>query len=211
MKNLLFDGLVEDKINNLLLDNHIIKEYNKNDYILHINDKAEYIGLIKSGSANIIFDDYWGNRTILAQIKENEFFLESFAVLETNNIPLSILSNEKTEVLFIDYKRIMLSDCECKTIFIENLLKMIASKNIILTQKISHISKRTTREKLLSYLSVQSNSMKSSNFTIPFNRQELADYLSIDRSALSRELSTMKEEGLLDFYKNEFKLLIRLK
>ena len=124
-------------------------------------------------------------------------------------MPLSVVTLERSQILFIDYRKIITtcsSSCEFHTRLISNMLQILAAKNISLMQKMEHITKRGTREKLLSYLSEQAVFQKSSTITIPFNRQELADFLSVDRSAMSKELCKMRDEGILEFQKNQFTL-----
>ena len=121
-----------------------------------------------------------------------------------------VLALEDSTVIFFDVKRILTScsnACRFHSIVVQNLFFAISEKNRKLVQKIGHMSKRTTREKLISYLSEQAKKQNSANFTIPFNRQQLADFLSVDRSAMSNELCKMRDEGLLEFEKNKFRLL----
>ena len=136
-------------------------------------------------------------------------FGEAFVLSGISKIPLSVKTSETTTVLFIDKDRVMTpcsSACDFHMGISKNLIRILASKNVFLTERLEHISKRTLKDKVLSYLS--SEAAKSGNliFEIPFNRQELADYLSSDRSALSAVLSNLKNEGIIDYHKNKFKL-----
>lgn len=183
--------------------------YAKEEYILSAGDNIKDVGIVLSGSVNIIKEDFWGNRAILAKIQSGEMFGEAFAFAKLQKLPVSAVVAEKSEILFVDFGKIA-TTCSSACIFhsqlIQNILKILAHKNIMLTQKLEHIVKRTTREKLLSYLSEQALKSGSNSFSIPFNRQELADYLSVDRSAMSNELCKLRDEGILEFNKNSFKL-----
>ncbi|OPZ86615.1 MAG: Nitrogen fixation regulation protein FixK [Firmicutes bacterium ADurb.Bin419] len=184
--------------------------FTKDSYIFTAEGIVNDVGIVLSGSVNIIKEDFWGNRAILAKTQSGELFGEAFSFAGAKRLPVSVVAAEKTEVLFVDFKKITTtcsSSCNFHTQLISNILKILAQKNIMLTQKLEHIVKRTTREKLLSYLSEQAIKHASNNFTIPFNRQELADYLSVDRSAMSNELSKLRDEGILEFSKNNFKLI----
>lgn len=185
-------------------------EYKKDAYILSAGNAAKEVGIVLSGSVNVIKEDYWGNRAIIAKMTAGEMFAEAFSCADTDKLPVSVVAAEKTEVLFIDYRRIITtcsSACVFHTLLINNMLHILAKKNIMLTQKIEHTSRRTTREKLLSYLSAVAITAKSNSFEIHFNRQELADYLCVDRSAMSSELCKLRDEGVLEFNKNHFELL----
>lgn len=204
----LFAGIEEKDIERLLgcLSARVV-EYKKDVYILSVGDRPTEVGIVLTGSVNIIHEDYWGNRMIISKASSGELFGEAFSCANAEKLPVSIVSAEKTSVLFIDYKKIITtctSACVFHTSLIRNMLQIIANKNIRLTQKMRHTSHRTTREKLLSYLSEQAIAAGSGSFDIPFNRQELADYLCVDRSAMSNELSKLRNEGVLDFKKNHF-------
>lgn len=185
------------------------KIYQKNEFIFNHGDRVSFIGMVLSGTVQIIKENYWGSRSILNQAGPGELFGEAFSCAGVPTLEVSALAAQASEILFIDYKRIITtcpSSCGFHMQMIQNMIQILALKNILLTQKIGHISMRSIREKLLSYLSAQALKAESSQFAIPFNRQELADYLSVDRSALSGELARMKKEGILDYRKNEFKL-----
>jgi CRP-like cAMP-binding protein len=182
--------------------------YKKNDIILLSGDTVNFIGFILSGGVKIIREDIDGNSTILSAFGVSETFAEVFACADIKQSPITIQASEDSEIMFIDYKRVITactSSCVFHTKLIMNMLKLIAHKNILLTQKIEILSKRTTREKLLHFFSMQK--VGSNKFTIPFNREELARFLCIDRSAMSNELSKMRNEGLIQFQKNTFELL----
>jgi CRP-like cAMP-binding protein len=210
-RSALFCGIEEKNIESMLKCLSAREaEYKKDAFILSAGDVPTEVGIVLSGSVNIINEDYWGNRTIISKISGGELFAESFSCSDTDKLPVSVVTSEKTEVLFIDYKRIITtctSACVFHTALINNMMRILANRNILLTQKMEYTANRTTREKLLSYLSAQAIAAKSSAFAIPFNRQELADYLCVDRSAMSNELCKLRDDGMLSFRKNQFKLL----
>ena len=172
--------------------------------------RADQVGMVLDGSVLVFSDDFWGNRTILAHVERGGLFGEAFSFARVESLPVSVTAAEKTEVLFINCERIITvcpSACEFHNRLVRNMLKILAEKNMTLTQKIGHMGKRTTREKILSYLSEQAKKAGGESFTIPLNRQEMADYLAVDRSAMSKELGRLKEEGQISFHKNQFQLL----
>lgn len=186
------------------------REYEKDAYILTAGEKAGQVGILISGSANIIQEDFWGNRSILAKAEKGELFGESFACAGETVLPVSVVAAERCCVAFLEYYRLFEPNgthIPYSATLSANMLRIQAQKNIMLTQKIQHTSQRTTRQKLLSYLSSQAQRSNSDTFTIPFDRQELADYLSVDRSAMSKELGRLRDEGIIRFYKNRFMLL----
>ncbi len=171
---------------------------------------AKYIGIVLSGSVQIIQMDYYGNRNIISESSAGEIFGESFACAEVQAMPISVVANEPGEVMLIDCSHILhtcSNHCEFHQQLIFNLMKDLASKNIMFHQKIEITSKRTTREKLMSYLSMEAQKYGDMCFEIPFDRQELADYLEVDRSGLSAEISKLRREGILKSQRNRFELL----
>ena len=185
------------------------KNYRKKDVIISEGEAARYVGIVLSGSVQIEMGDYYGNRTILSTAEPSELFAESFACAEVKSIPINVVASENCEVMLIDCRRIMHSctnACNFHSQMIFNLMRIVATKNIIFHQKIEITSKRTTREKLMAYLMFQAKRAKQSRFEIPFDRQELADYLGVDRSGLSAEISRLKAEGVIDCRKNQFEL-----
>jgi len=184
-----------------------IKHYAKGEYVFRQGDRVEQITILLSGRIHVQCDDYWGNRTIMNVIHPGEMFGEAYAMQQDTLFLNDAVAMEMCIVAFFDFEK-MTTTCSASCVFhhtiIHNLFLAISEKNRKLVQKLEHISKRSTREKLLSYLSEQSRLYGSNCFDIPFNRQQLADFLSVDRSAMSSELSKLKNEGLLDFYKNSF-------
>ena len=167
------------------------------------------IGLVLGGRVHLVKDDAWGNSNIIAEISRGEMFAEAIVCGGVGVLPFTVVAAADAEVMFIDFQRIIsvcTSACLFHALLIRNMIGVIARRNIMLVGKMEHITKRTTREKLLSYLSEQSRFRGGHSFEIPFNRQELADYLSVDRSALSAEMSRLKAEGLIDYRKSRFTL-----
>jgi len=186
------------------------KQFKKNSFIFVPEDKADSIGIVLLGTVDILREDFWGNRAILTRIETGGLFGEAFSCAQVEKLPVSVMAVEDSDIFLLNCGRILTScasSCEFHSGLIKNLVRILANKNIMLTQKLEHITQRTTREKLLSYLSQQVRINKNNKFDIPFNRQELADYLSLDRSAMSAELSKMQNENLLRFNRNHFELM----
>jgi CRP-like cAMP-binding protein len=146
----------------------------------------------------------------VAGIEPGQLFAESFSCAEADVLPISVTASEDSEIMLIDCRRILTlctNTCEFHHQLVKNLLRVVAEKNLMLTQKIEFTSQKTTRDKLTAYLLFQAKKQRSSSFTIPYDRQALADYLGVERSAMSAELSKMRKEGLLECRKNSFTLL----
>ena len=187
-----------------------VKEYDKKEAIFLEGESANYIGIVLSGSVQVVQLDYYGNRYIVSEIKEGQLFLEAFACAEIKKAPVSVIANEKSEILIIDNSKILYTcknTCSFHQKLIFNLMKNLAKKTIILHEKNDIISKRSTREKLMTYLNYVSKRQEKSVFDIPFNREELADYLGVDRSGLSVEISRLKKEGMIKNRKNHFEII----
>lgn len=184
--------------------------YKKGETIFAMGEPARYLGVLLSGSGQVAHEDIAGNRHILSALEPGDVFGESYAAAGVQSTPIAVNASAESSALLLRYERIMSgcpNACRFHSTLIKNLMGILAQKNIQLSQKLGHLSKRTLREKLLSYLMEQAQRQGGRYFTVPFNRQELADYLNVDRSALSAELSKMRAEGLVEFYKNEFKLM----
>ncbi len=184
--------------------------FNKKYTVLAEGSSARYIGIVLSGSVQIIQIDYFGNRSILGNITQSGVFAEAFACAEAASIPITVVANEPCEIMLIDSQHILYTcsnHCSFHQQLIFNLMKDLATKTISFHQRIHITSKRTTREKLLAYLTAVAKEKNSDSFDIPFDRQELADYLEIDRSGLSVEISKLRREGIIVCKKNHFRLL----
>ena len=207
----LFSGVGDSEIEGLLSClGARMQTYKKGEYVLRQGEHLGELLLLAEGRLHIQKDDYWGNRSILQSIAVGEMFGEAYAAPESGPLQNDVVAIENSSVFFFDVRRIITTcPCACRfhTSVVQNLLFAISEKNRKLVQKLGHMSKRTTREKLFSYLSQQANTNNSSSFTIPFNRQQLADFLCVDRSAMSNELCKMRDEGLIEFDKNSFRLL----
>ncbi len=184
--------------------------YKKGEYVLRQGEHLSDIIVLVDGNLHIQKDDYWGNRSILGQISVGEMFGEAYVTPESGAVLNDVVALEDSVVVFFDVKRIITtcsSACRFHATVVQNMFYAISEKNRKLVQKLGHMSKRSTREKLISYLSEEAKRQNNSSFTIPFNRQQLADFLSVDRSAMSNELCKMRDDGLLEFEKNMFRLL----
>ena len=178
--------------------------------VFHAGQPVTEMGLVLEGCVQVEQEDYWGNRTILTRAAVGELFGEVYACLPAQPVPISAMAVEPSTVLMLDLRRVTTlcsSACSFHTHLIQQLLYIMATRTMALTEKIRHASQRTLRKKLLSYLSAQAQRAGNSSFSIPFDRQALADYLCADRSALSAELGRMRDEGLLTFHRNQFTLL----
>ena len=191
--SMLFAGIhPEEKESILKCLSAVEKKYEKGDIIFLAGTEIRSMGFILSGRVEISRDDFWGNRQVLGHGETGELF------------------GEESRILFLDLGRILnvcTPACSHHNRLIHNLLYIMAKKNLMLTRKIDHMGQRSIREKVMAYLSFESEKQKKKTFGIPFNRQQLADYLAVDRSALSAELSRMKKDGLIEFEKNIFTLL----
>lgn len=184
--------------------------YKKGEYVLRQGGHLNEIAILAEGDLHIQKDDYWGNRSILGCIAVGEMFGEAYAVSESEALCNDVTAVEDSTVLFFDVRRVITtcsSACRFHTLVVRNMFFAISEKNRRLVQKLEHMSKRSIREKLLSYLSEEAKQQNSAGFIIPFNRQQLVDFLSVDRSAMSKELCKMRDEGLLEFHKSRFQLL----
>ena len=207
----LFWGFSEEEAESVLKClSAVNKTYKKDEYIFRMGDTITSVGMVLTGSVQVIREDYWGNRQIIAVMGEGQLFGESYACAGGDPLMVSVMAEENTEVLFLEVGRLLTvcsMACRFHSRVIQNLLKVIAGRNLTLTTKIDHMSKKTIREKVLSYLSYQAEKQGKNRFEIPFNRQQLADYLAVDRSALSAELSKMQKEKLISYDRNHFILL----
>ena len=185
------------------------RRYEKHSTVFTAGDPVRMLGVVLAGRLHVEQVDYWGNLGILTQLEAGDLFGESFAYAGMERLPVSVTAIEASEVLLVDPQRLVsmpACDCGFHSRLIRNMLAILAQKNVFLTQKAEIVSQRSTRGKLLMYLSLQAKRAGSHGFTIPFDRQQLADYLAVDRSAMSSELSRMQKEGLLETQRNHFVL-----
>lgn len=206
----MFQGISEDEIRGMLSClSARVTHYEKNEYIIRNGDQVTFIGILLSGQALIENEDFWGRRTIIQEIMPGMLFAESYACLTQIPVDICVKASEATDVMFFDFSKIMTvcgSACSFHNRLVQNLLRSVAAKNVSLTKKMDFMSKKTIRERLLSYLSTESLKAGRTTFTIPFSRQELADFLSVDRSALSNEISKLQKEGIISCQKSAFRI-----
>ncbi len=207
----LFMGIADEHIFKMLKCLGAVKEtFDKKYTIIAEGNPAKFIGIMLSGSAQIEQVDYYGNRTIVGRVEPSGLFAEEFACAESQAVPVSVIASDPCEVFLIDCSHILHTchnNCGFHQQMIFNLMKNMATKNIVYHQKIEITSKRSTREKLMAYLMFCVKETGSNSFTIPYDRQELADFLEVDRSGLSAEISKLRKEGVLTSTKNHFELL----
>jgi len=185
-------------------------EVSRQSPILREGDPADHVGILLRGSAMILREDFYGNRSIMSHVEPGELFGESYAFADAPSFPVSIVADEDCDVLFIDGQRITHScsnACDFHNRMVYNMLRIVSQKNLAFHQKMQITAQRTTREKLMMYLTMQAKLSSSDEFTIPYDRQELADYLEVDRSGLSAEISRLRREGVIECEKNRFKIL----
>ena len=206
----LFSGISELELAAMLTCLDAKQEnFPKDAFLLRAGDTAESIGLVLSGSVLVVPEDIWGNRNILSKAGVGQVFAAAYACAPGARLNVSVVAESAAVVLFLNVKRVLTvcsSACAHHSRVIRNLLGELANKNLRLGEKVTQISQRTTRAKLLSYLSAEAQRLGRYEFDIPFSRQQLADYLAVERSGLSQELGKLKEEGLLDFHKNRFRI-----
>lgn len=175
----------------------------KGEYVLRNGERAELFGIVLSGELMIESGDYWGNSNITAVISEGGIFAEAYA-LSSGVMGTDVTARTDCEILFLSAKKLFLSELPGR--FTMNLIRVISEKNVRINEKLSHMSKRGLRAKLISYFSSESRKAGKDEFTLLFNRRQMADFLAVDRSALCAEMSKMKKEGLIDYDKNRVRL-----
>lgn len=208
-----FYGMKDDELKGLLeCFNARVRSYQAGDIIIRQGDLISNIYLILSGAVNIEKDSYWGRRIIVTRLDENCNLALAF-VASKNVSNIDAVAAENSKLLILNYEKctsMCQNACTRHKVLINNLFEILSKENIELIQKIENISQKTIREKLLTYLSNEAQKRKTNSFEIPFNRQDLADYLNIDRSAMSFELSKLQKEGIIKYDKNKFVLSSRV-
>lgn len=208
----LFSGISEQELTAMLTCLDTRKEcFPKDAFLIRVGDAAESIGLVLSGSVLVIQEDIWGNRNILSKAGPGQTFAAAYACAPGSVLNVSVVAETPVTALYINVKRILNvcpSACAHHSRMIRNLLGVLAEKNLRFSKKLTHMGQRTTRAKLLSYFSAEAQRLGKYEFDIPFSRQQLADYLGVERSGLSLELGKMRSEGLLDFRKSHFVLKV---
>ena len=206
----LFRGITENELQQMNAAGYLRKkEYDKNQIIYHMDTIADEIGIVLTGSVNIINTDFLGSSTILSNISSGGVFAETYALCQEPML-VEVMTAEPAQILFLNIRRIMDGQSNINSDWyrklMDNLLQISMRKNLTLSTRIFCTTPKSIRGRLLTYLTAEYRKQNNNTFEIPFNRQQLADYLNVDRSALSKELGKMKEEGLLDFHKNMFRL-----
>ena len=187
-----------------------VKTYQKGEIIALEEENINHVGVVMEGSVDMLKEDIWGNRTMLVRTYPQDIFGETFACGEDSLSVVTFAAAENCRVLFLSFCRVMHTcthACQFHQTLIENMVRLIARKNRELMRKVEVVSKKTLREKILAYLSIQSQAQGSRTFELPLGRVEWAEYLNADRSALTRELAKMKDEGIIDYHKNSFEIL----
>lgn len=210
-KNELFTGICTENIGKILeYFNAEVCDYNEGEYIFRSNHELNRIAVIVNGAARIISTDFWDNCTVISELEKGDIFGEVHSLLPYDMPTVSLVALCPTTVILIDIECILstvpdISDCQSQ--LRSNIMRIMAKKLLKNTRKLEHISRRSTRQKLLSYFNEQMNRNQSPAFDIPFTRQQLADYLAVDRSAMSSELSKMQKDGLIRYNLNHFELI----
>ena len=207
----LFNGIVQEDIPGLLAClQAAVRQVKKNAMIMEEGEPARYVGILLAGGAEVVHQDIYGNRSILSRIAPGGLFGESFACAGASALPVSVTATEDTAVMLIDCRRITKSctnACGFHNQMIYNLLQIVAAHNLEFHQKLEITAKRTTREKLMAYLLFEAKRAGSKEFTIPYDRQGLADYLGVERSAMSAELGKLQRDGVLQTHRSKFTLM----
>ena len=208
----LFSGVSEEELTTILAClGAEVKHFPKDDFLLRAGDTAESIGLVLAGSVLVIQEDIWGNRNILSKAGPGQTFAAAYACAPGSLLNVSVAAETPAAAMFLNVRRVLTvcpSACVHHSRIIRNLLGELAEKNLRFGEKLTHMGQRSTRAKLMSYFSAEAQRLGKYEFDIPFSRQQLADYLAVERSGLSLELGKMKREGLLDFHKSHFVLKV---
>ena len=204
----LFSGISEDELTAILSCLKAEKKsFPKDAFLLRAGDTAESIGLVLSGCVLIIQEDIWGNRNILSKTGPEQTFAVAYACAPGSVLNVSVIAETPVIAAFLNVRHVLNvcpSACSHHSHIIRNLLGELAEKNLRFGEKLTHMGQRTTRAKLMSYFSAEAQRLGKYEFDIPFSRQQLADYLAVERSGLSLELGKMRSEGLIDFHKSHF-------
>ena len=187
-----------------------IRAFQKGEIIAFEEENINHVGVVLSGAVDMIKEDVWGNRRMLLRTYPEDIFGETFACGEDSLSVVTFVASQDCRVMFLSFCRVMHTcthACQFHQTLVENMVRLIARKNRELMRKVEVVSKKTLREKILAYLSIQAQSQGKKSFEIPLGRVEWAEYLCADRSALTRELSKMQEDGLIRYRRNTFEIL----
>ena len=206
--SVLFKGFDEAEVQVILTClNAWEKKYKKGYMIFHSGDTIRTLCFVTAGSVTVESNDMWGNRTILNLVSNGQFFAESYALLPNEPMLVDVCANEASTIVFLDMKSIDKLDESIKARLLANLLIITTRKNLHLSSRSFHTAPKKVRGRIMAYLNTVSVQERSREFDIPFDRQQLADYLSVERSVLSNELSKMQRSGLIRCRKNHFEIL----
>lgn len=207
----LFAGISEEELPVMLsCMGAQVRRVRKRQTVFSEGEPARVLGVVLSGGVHIARDDIFGNRSVIAALAPGQLFAETFACAGISAFPVSVIADSDGALLLLDCARVLTpcqSACAFHTRLIGNLMRILAGKNLMLRQKLDLLAQRTTRGKLMAYLLGEAKAAGSRRFTIPFDRQGLANYLGVDRSAMSAELSRLRRDGVIDFHKSAFELL----
>lgn len=193
-----------DEVKNYLSD---IKVYKNKSTVFNVGDCINYFGILLNGQVELEMDDVFGNKTILSKLSAPALFAESILIKNVGEIPLSVVTTMDTEIIFFDYNSFSSENLKSKEKVKDNLIKILAGKNLFMRDKLNLLTLPTSRAKILYFLSTEARKSHSKYFTIDFNITELAQFLNLNRSSLSRELSKLKKEGLIDYHNKTFRIL----
>lgn len=206
----IFDGIEEKDFEALTACMQAVKKsYKKGEIIFNTGDKITSVCYVSEGKVQLVKDDYDGNKIIITNVVKGDSFAEAFVFAGKEKSFVCAIALEDTQILFLNFKKILSiysNTCQFHKRLLENILKIIASKNILLQERIELLSKKTLKERILYMLFKEKIKHNTNIFEITYSREQMAEYIGADRSALSRELSKMKQEKILDYHKNSFKL-----
>ena len=210
IRTALFSDILEEDMTQLLYClRSRSKAYESGQFIFRSEDSHEEFGVVLEGTVQIITEDMFGNRSITAKLNRGEIFGQIATTEAAHVSPVSVVADDDCLVMFLNFSRLVAPctrACSFHSRVIENMMNVLAKRNLLMNQKLAILSQRTMREKLLAFLLLQAKEMKSNTFTIPFNRDELADFLCVNRSALSREIAKMIDEGIIESHRSSFTL-----
>lgn len=205
----LFEGIEDDEMETMLKClGAFTRRYAKDEFLFRRGDRTECLGVVLTGNVRVVREDWWGNRTVLGDVGAGMPICTEYACT-SDPLDVSIVANEPTEVMFLDVGRaanVCNSSCKFHNRLVKNLMRNLAGTSMVMNRRLDQLAKRSTREKICAFLSDQARAAGSSDFMIGMNRQEMADYLGVDRSAMSTELGKMQREGIIEFQKNHFVL-----
>ncbi len=211
-ETILFRGMSQEEILSCLSFFHAKEQdFKKQTTILRAGEHTKRMGLVQSGSVTIESDDAWGNKSILSSVETGHIFAETYCLLPAEPLLVNVVAKEDCRILFLkidSLQGLQSNSSGWMSIFLSNLLMISAHKNLMLSGRSFHTSPKTIRGRVMAYLNSVAIQQHAQTFDIPFNRQQLADYLNLERTALSKELGKMKRDGIIDYYKNSFRLLV---